>query len=94
MTTQTDQPVIYAATDAVATATINRPSRKNALNFAAYRGLIDAIGQAERDPAIRALIITGAGGNFTSGNDLADFAGGRFQFIHRGDGRHHHFAPG
>ena len=68
------ETVIFTVEGPIATATINRPERKNALNVAAYRGLIDAVGRAESDDAVRALIIAGAGGNFTSGNDLADFA--------------------
>lgn len=73
-TSATPLPVLYAVADGIATATINRPDRKNALNFAAYRGLIEAIRAAESDKTVRALILTGAGDSFTSGNDLADFA--------------------
>lgn len=54
--------------------TMNRPERKNALDRASYRGLIDAIAAAEADETIRALVITGAGNCFTSGNDIKDFA--------------------
>ncbi|CAN7489138.1 enoyl-CoA hydratase-related protein [Bosea sp. LjRoot9] len=54
--------------------TMNRPERKNALDRASYQGLIDAIGAAEADPQIRAIVLTGAGGCFTSGNDIKDFA--------------------
>lgn len=74
MSNQTQPPVMCKATGAIAIATINRPERRNALNIAAYRGLIDFIRQSEADPAIRAMVITGADGHFTSGNDLADFA--------------------
>ncbi|AMJ61321.1 enoyl-CoA hydratase-related protein [Bosea sp. PAMC 26642] len=55
--------------------TMNRPERKNALDRACYQGLIDAITAAEADPDIRAMVLTGAGGCFTSGNDIKDFAG-------------------
>lgn len=54
--------------------TMNRPDRKNALDRASYAGLIAAIGAAEADASIRAILLTGAGGTFTSGNDLKDFA--------------------
>jgi enoyl-CoA hydratase/carnithine racemase len=54
--------------------TMNRPERKNALDRASYQGLIDAIGAAEADADIRAMVLTGAGGCFTSGNDIKDFA--------------------
>jgi enoyl-CoA hydratase/carnithine racemase len=54
--------------------TMNRPDRRNALDRASYAGLIEAIAAAEADDGIRALLLTGAGGCFTSGNDIKDFA--------------------
>jgi enoyl-CoA hydratase/carnithine racemase len=54
--------------------TMNRPERRNALDRASYQGLIDAIKAAEADPAIRVMVLTGAAGCFTSGNDIKDFA--------------------
>jgi enoyl-CoA hydratase/carnithine racemase len=54
--------------------TMNRPDRKNALDRASYAGLIAAIAAAETDASIRAILLTGAGGTFTSGNDIKDFA--------------------
>lgn len=54
--------------------TINRPERRNALDRATYAGLIEAFGKAEADPAVRVILVTGAKGCFTSGNDIADFA--------------------
>lgn len=54
--------------------TMNRPERKNALDRASYAGLIAAIAAAEADASVRAILLTGAGGTFTSGNDIKDFA--------------------
>ena len=54
--------------------TMNRPERKNALDRASYQGLIDAIESAEADDGVRAMVVTGAGNCFTSGNDIKDFA--------------------
>lgn len=54
--------------------TMNRPERKNALDRASYTGLIAALGAAEADGSVRAILLTGAGGCFTSGNDIKDFA--------------------
>ncbi len=54
--------------------TMNRPERKNALDRASYAGLIAALDAAEADGTIRAILLTGAGGCFTSGNDIKDFA--------------------
>lgn len=53
--------------------TIARPQRRNALDRATYALLAAALAQAGRDDAVRALVLTGAGGVFCSGADLADF---------------------
>lgn len=54
---------------------IDRPSRRNALDSETYRRLTEAVRAADQDAQVRAIIITGANGNFTAGNDLADFQG-------------------
>lgn len=56
--------------------TMNRPDRRNALDRATYQGLIDALAAADADETVRAVVLTGAGGCFTSGNDIKDFAAG------------------
>lgn len=53
--------------------TLNRPDKKNALTFEMYLALIEAMQQAEQDESIRVLLLSGAGGSFTSGNDIAAF---------------------
>lgn len=53
--------------------TMDRPERRNALDRATYAGLTDALDTAGRDAEVRALVLTGAGGCFTAGNDLKDF---------------------
>lgn len=50
-----------------------RPEKKNALTAEMYQALANALADAEADPAVRVILISGAGGNFTAGNDLADF---------------------
>jgi enoyl-CoA hydratase/carnithine racemase len=52
---------------------MNRPEKKNALDREMYRALIAALAAAADDDAVRAVVFAGAGGNFTAGNDLADF---------------------
>ena len=59
--------------DRVYCITINRPEKKNALSSAMYRTLTDAIESADRDDAVRAIFIAGAGDCFCSGNDVMDF---------------------
>lgn len=66
--------VQYSCEAGVASIRLNRPEKKNALNSEMYRALGEAIENAERDEAVRAILLCAAGDNFTAGNDLADFA--------------------
>ncbi len=61
--------------NSVATITLSRPERRNALNQAMYHGLTAALLEADADASVRAIVLTGAGGYFTAGNDLSDFIG-------------------
>jgi enoyl-CoA hydratase/carnithine racemase len=54
--------------------TLNRPAKKNALTNAMYGAMIGALDEAERDDSVGAVVIAGAGGVFSAGNDIADFA--------------------
>ena len=56
--------------------TLNRPERQNAINGEMLVRLYDACVEADSNPEIRCLILTGAGGNFCSGADLKEMAGG------------------
>ena len=60
--------------DGVLLVTLNRPKRKNAFNEAQWDGLSDVLNEAREDPRVAACVITGAGGNFSSGADLSSFA--------------------
>jgi enoyl-CoA hydratase/carnithine racemase len=60
-------------TNGVAVIEIARPEKKNALTQAMYTAMTEAIVAADADSTIRALLITGQPGIFTSGNDLEDF---------------------
>jgi enoyl-CoA hydratase/carnithine racemase len=53
--------------------TMNRPEVRNALDEAAYRALSAALAEADGDAAVRAVVLTGAAGHFTAGNDLREF---------------------
>lgn len=64
-------PVIYAVEGAVATLTLNRPEKRNALNDALIASLKDALRAADADEAVRAAVVTGAGADFCSGADLS-----------------------
>jgi enoyl-CoA hydratase/carnithine racemase len=62
----------YEVADRVATITIDRPERKNAMTFAMNRAFGAAIREAGEDAAVQVLIVTGAGGAFCAGTDLSD----------------------
>jgi enoyl-CoA hydratase/carnithine racemase len=62
-----------ATLNGVATIEIARPEKKNALTVAMYQAMTDALHAAQTDAAVRAVLITGQPGIFTSGNDIDDF---------------------
>jgi enoyl-CoA hydratase/carnithine racemase len=62
-----------AVIDGVATIEIARPEKKNALTGAMYLALAQAFDAAREDDAVRAVLLTGQPGIFTSGNDIEDF---------------------
>jgi 2-(1,2-epoxy-1,2-dihydrophenyl)acetyl-CoA isomerase len=64
--------LIYTKTDTVVTITINRPKVYNALTRDAKLEIIKAIREANRDDSIKAIILTGEGKAFSSGQDLND----------------------
>ena len=65
--------VLYEARGAVALLTLNRPDALNSFTRQMHRDLWAALDRAEADPAIRALVLTGAGRGFCAGADLAEF---------------------
>jgi enoyl-CoA hydratase/carnithine racemase len=62
-----------ATFNGVATIEIARAEKKNALTIAMYQAMADALHAARDDKAVRAVLITGQPGVFTSGNDIEDF---------------------
>src|SRR5215469_8510585 len=62
--------IIYDKQDKVAIVTLNRPDRMNAITPTLAGELRDAMGDAERDPAIAAIVATGAGKSFCPGMDM------------------------
>lgn len=77
----------YEVEDGVATVTLNRPDRLNAVNGAMLAELVAAFDQADGDDAVRAVIVTGAGRAFSAG---ADLGGGGTTFAHRGEAAEEH----
>jgi enoyl-CoA hydratase/carnithine racemase len=65
----------WSLKDWVATITLSRPERKNPLTFESYAELRDTFLALDRAPAVKAVVITGAQGNFCSGGDVHDIIG-------------------
>ena len=63
------------AKTSVATITLNRPERLNALTFETYTDLRDTFVRLDTEPSVRAIIITGAGRAFCSGGDVEEIIG-------------------
>ncbi len=61
--------------DGVATVTLNRPERKNPLTFESYAELRDWFIGLQRATDVKAVVVTGAGGNFCSGGDVHEIIG-------------------
>ncbi|MEJ7577735.1 MAG: enoyl-CoA hydratase family protein [Pyrinomonadaceae bacterium] len=66
---------LYEASDGIATITLNRPERLNALTFEVYRELTDTFAQLRSEKSVRVVVITGAGRAFCSGGDVRDIIG-------------------
>jgi len=61
----------YSVADGVATITLNRPDKLNALNGEMYAGIMAALDETDGDDSVRAVIVTGAGRAFCAGADLS-----------------------
>ena len=66
------ETILYEITDGVATITLNRPDKLNAFNDLMIKETTAVFKQANRDRAVRAVLLTGNGRAFSSGQDLAD----------------------
>ena len=66
---------LWAFADGIATVTLNRPEKKNPLTFDSYAELRDTFVELAYTPAVKCVVITGAGGNFCSGGDVHEIIG-------------------
>jgi enoyl-CoA hydratase/carnithine racemase len=72
LTTYTAQNFLWRIEGRVGVITLNRPERKNPLTFESYAELRELFRALKLDPTVKAIVITGAGGNFCSGGDVHD----------------------
>lgn len=68
----------------VATLTLNRPERLNALTFEVYEELRDVVQALDTEPGVRSILLTGAGKAFCSGGDVEDIIGALFERDYQG----------
>ncbi|ARQ02176.1 crotonase/enoyl-CoA hydratase family protein [Pseudorhodoplanes sinuspersici] len=67
--------ILFEISEGIATLTLNRPTRLNAINYAMADEIMEALDAIETDRAIRAVILTGAGDRaFSAGADISEFA--------------------
>jgi len=66
-----DERLLYDVADGVATVTLNRPEKRNALDAATVAALREAFARAGADPDVRVVLLRGAGNDFCAGADLA-----------------------
>lgn len=59
--------------DGIATVTIDRPDRRNSLTLSMWWEMAEHFQRLENDPAVRGVILTGAGGGFSAGADISEF---------------------
>src|ERR1700678_3359671 len=75
---------LLKVTEGVALVTLNRPERKNPLTFESYRELTDFFRACAMDDAVKVVVVTGAGGNFSSGGDVCEIIGPLVQMDTKG----------
>ena len=75
----------WSVQDRVATVTLDRPDRKNPLTFESYAELRDLFRDLVYAPDVRAVVITGQGGNFCSGGDVHEIIGPLVRMKDEGD---------
>ncbi len=74
-------PVRTEAGDGVLVVTIDRPEARNAVNLAVAEGIAAAVERLDGDDALRAGVLTGAGGTFCAGMDLKAFVAGERPYV-------------
>src|SRR5256714_8942331 len=74
MATEVEQHVMLHTHDGVGLIRLNRPEKMNAIGALTRKQLGDAIKQAERDDAVRVVVLTGSGRAFCSGADVTEMA--------------------
>jgi trans-feruloyl-CoA hydratase/vanillin synthase len=72
-TTVTSGPVVYDVKDGIAWLRYNRPEKRNCMNPALNRGMMEALTELEYRDNVRVLVLTGEGAAFSAGMDLKEY---------------------
>jgi enoyl-CoA hydratase/carnithine racemase len=75
VSTYTPAHFLLAVEGGIARVTLNRPEKKNPLTFESYRELTDFFQALAKDDSVGAVLVSGAGGNFSSGGDVFEIIG-------------------
>jgi enoyl-CoA hydratase/carnithine racemase len=70
-----DAPIDFSTDGPIATLTLNRPDKRNAIALAQWLAIPDLVARACAAPATRVIVLCGAGGNFAAGADIGEFGG-------------------
>jgi enoyl-CoA hydratase/carnithine racemase len=70
------ESILCEVNDGVMCLTLNRPDKKNAFNTAQWQGLRQALVEARQDPGVGVVVLTGAGKDFSAGQDLTEMLSG------------------
>ncbi|HLN62664.1 MAG TPA: enoyl-CoA hydratase-related protein [Symbiobacteriaceae bacterium] len=77
------ETILYEVGSGIGSITLNRPDKLNSFNMQMHKEFIDALRKAERDAAVRCVVITGAGRGFCAGQDLGALGTGPISDIVR-----------
>jgi enoyl-CoA hydratase/carnithine racemase len=75
MTVTSNDPLLRSDAGGVCTLTLNRPAQRNALSIGLMEAVVAELDRIRSDPAVRVVIVTGAGPSFCSGHDLKELRG-------------------
>ncbi len=88
-----EEPILVEKRDGYRVITLNRPRRLNAFTIPMHQALAAAFADAEKDPGCRALLLTGAGRAFSSGQDLNERVLPSGEVVVPGEGLKKYFNP-
>ena len=87
-----DAPVLYETQDRIGIITLNRPDKLNPINEALQRGLVEAFGRADDDPATTVVVLRANGRSFCAGYDISTGAASKDPWRHDALRWHQHLA--